>query len=54
MANIIKGNTCQKVMLQSKKCGTDKQSFCEGINPTKYCTKLAKKAGYQKTSPLKP
>ena len=48
MANIKKGDICPKVMLQRKKSGTDRQSFCEGINPRKYSTKLLKKAGYQK------
>ena len=53
MANIKKGDICPKVMLQNKKSGADRQSFCEGTNPRKYSTKLLKKAGYQKTSPLK-
>ena len=53
MANIKKGDICPKVMLQNKKSGTDRQSFCEGTNPRKYSTKLLKKAGYQKTSPPK-
>ena len=53
MANIEKGDICPKVMLQNKKSGADRQSFCEGTNPRKYSTKLFKKARYQKTSPPK-
>ena len=53
MANIKKGDICPKVMLQNKKSGADRQSFCEGTNPRKYSTKLLKTAGYQKISPLK-
>ena len=53
MANIKKGDICPKVMLQNKKSGADRQSFCESTNPRKHSTKLLKQAGRKKTSPLK-
>ncbi len=46
MANIKKGDVCPKVMLRSKKSGTDRLSIREGINPRKYSTKPPKKVEY--------